>query len=137
MGRRWIRGRGLWVVAVGVAAVVAGCGGSGDSAASSSGSATTLSTGGAKITKFDVPASVDCAGKTSTTVAVSYAVEDGKTQELVVDGLPIEGTDAPSDTLQVPVHCDPLPHTFVLVARDSGKAPTIQRQNLTTELGTG
>ena len=127
-------GAGMMVVAL----AAAGCSSSDDSGATTTDSSTTttMPTGSAKITRFDVPESVDCGGKTSTVVEISYTTEAAKTQELVVDGLPIDGTDAASATLQVPVHCDTLPHTVVLVARGASKQPTIRQKNLMTELGT-
>ena len=133
------RRRGLLVTTAAMVAIVvslAGCGTSNDSSATESPSSSTMPTGSASITRFDVPETVDCAGATSTVVEISYTTEKAKTQELVVDGLPVEGTDAASATLQVPVHCDELPHTVVLVARGASKQPTIRQKNLVTELGT-
>jgi hypothetical protein len=81
---------------------------------------------------FEVPATADCAGATSTTVTVTYATEGAKKQELYVDGRITPGTDATSGSVVAPVHCDPLPHTFVLVAYDENGRRTAAEKKLTT-----
>ena len=127
-----------------LAALAAGCGGGDDSGAAATttpgdpgATSTTLPQGGAKITKLEAPATVACNGATSTTVAISYATTDAASKQLLVDGLRIDGTDPASADLDVPVHCDELPHTVVLVAKDSSGAKTVQQTMITTELGAG
>jgi hypothetical protein len=88
--------------------------------------------GAARITSFDVPKSVDCQGKTSTMVTVSYAVSKAKKQVLAVDGRELGGTGKSKASVEAPVHCDPLPHTFVLAAYDSSGKRTTQQKILTT-----
>jgi hypothetical protein len=124
------------VVAVATLALLpAACGGSTDASdTKGSPTTTTQAPGSAKITKFEVPSTVSCAGKTSVFVSVSYATDDAQSQTLVVDGLEVEGTDAPSATLDVRVHCDALPHTFVVIAKDADGRPTSQQKILTTQL---
>jgi hypothetical protein len=124
-------------------ALAAACGGDDSGAASpttigdSSTSSTTLPQGNAKITKLEAPASVVCNGATSTKVTVSYATTGASSKQLLVDGLRIDGTDPASADLEVPIHCDTLPHTVVMVAKDASGAKTIQQTMITTELGAG
>jgi hypothetical protein len=115
---------------------------SSDDAKASKSAATSPSTtlgntaaGSATIPLFDVPATVACGTETSTTVSVHYQTVGAKRQQLLVDGRDVPGTEAAEATLDVPVHCDTLPHTFVLVAYDSNDAKTTQQKLLTTELG--
>jgi hypothetical protein len=88
--------------------------------------------GAARIKSFDVPKSVDCQGKTSTTVTVSYAVSKAKKQVLAVDGRQLGGTGKSKGSVDAPVHCDPLPHTFVLAAYDASGKRTTEQKVLTT-----
>jgi len=126
------------LVAIVAAAALSGCGG-GDSSSSASSTTSTKTTttqadvpGTAKVTSFEVPATAACGGATSTTVTVSYATQDAAKQELYVDGRLSPGTDAASGSLAVPVHCDPLPHTFVMVAYDGNGRRTAVEKKLTT-----
>lgn len=110
---------------------------SGDDGGSAAGGTTTTvanneKPGTAQVTSFEVPASVECSGKTSTTVDVTYATADAKKQELYVDGRIVPGTDAASGTVSAPVHCDPLPHTFVMVAYDADGRRTPVEKKVTT-----
>jgi hypothetical protein len=128
--------RTISALAAGLAAVLAFAGCSdGSSAQSQDATTTTKPAGSARITQFDVPESVACAGATSVTVTVSYAVEDARSLILAVDGLQRDGVNVPSGALDVPVHCDPLPHTFVLVAKDAQDRDTVEERTLVTELG--
>ena len=124
-------------VAIAVVLLAASCGGG----SSGSTSDTTLSTNGtpnipgtAKIDTLDVVPSVQCGGKTSTTVQVHYATSGAAKQLLRVDGRDVPGTDAPTGTLNAPVHCDALPHTVVLFAFDSrGHRTVLQRMMITQQ----
>jgi hypothetical protein len=100
--------------------------------AASAGVSKSAGGGAAKIKRFDVPTSVDCGGKTSTTVTVSYAVSKATKQKLVVDGRALGGTGKSQASVDAPVHCDPLPHTFVLAAYDSAGKRTTEQKVLTT-----
>lgn len=130
------RALAVLLVVVAGAAAVAGCS-SDNSSAKSSGATATTAKGGdvpgtAKVTSFEVPATADCAGATSTSVTVTYTTEGAKKQELYVDGRITPGTDATSGSVVAPVHCDPLPHTFVLVAYDPNGRRTATEKKLTT-----
>jgi ABC-type glycerol-3-phosphate transport system substrate-binding protein len=110
---------------------------SGDDGRAASGAATTTAAnaekpGTAQVSTFDVPTSAECGGKTSTTVDVTYATTGAKKQELYVDGRIVSGTDVASGTVTAPVHCDPLPHTFVMVAYDANGRRTPVEKKLTT-----
>jgi hypothetical protein len=109
------------------------CGGGGASASNTTAS-TTLKPGNAKIVSFDVPATADCHGSTSVPVHVQYATSGGKSTELDVDGRIVPGATAASGALDVPVHCDPLAHTFVLIVKDQNGHPTSLQKILTTNL---
>ena len=85
--------------------------------------------------RLDAPASVACNGATSTTVSISYATADAKSKQLLVDGLSIDGTEPASGSLVVPVHCDALPHTVVLIAKDADGGRTVKQTLVNTELG--
>jgi hypothetical protein len=125
----------LVVASLMVAALGACGGGGGDDNASGATSTTVANTekpGTAQVTSFVVPASVECTGKTSTTVDVQYATSGAKKQELYVDGRLVPGTDAASGTVSAPVHCDPLPHTFVMVAYDANGRRTPMEKKVTT-----
>ena len=126
----------LLIAAVGLGVLMSACGDSGGGSSSAAGTSTTASEapGTAKITSFEVPASVDCGGKTSTMVTVTYATTGAKKQDLYVDGRPEPGTDAPSGSLQTTVHCDLLPHTFVLIAYDAAGRRTPVEKKMTTKL---
>ena len=110
---------------------------SGSSASSEkSTSATTIPAnpdpGKAAINAFDVPASVRCGqGTTSTSVSVTYATTGAKTSKLLVDGRPTALSSA-SGSVDAPVHCDSLPHTFVLFAYDAQGRYTSQQKLVTT-----
>ena len=126
-----------------VAALAAGCGGDDSGAASPTtagdpaSASTTLPQGNAKITKLEAPATVACKGATSTEVTISYATTDAASKQLLVDGLRIDGTDPASAELSVPIHCDALPHTVVLIAKDGAGGKTVEQAMITTELGAG
>jgi ABC-type glycerol-3-phosphate transport system substrate-binding protein len=134
--RDHLRQISLLVLAVALMAALAACSSGGDDSAQGATSTTTVSNtekpGTARVTTFDVPASVDCGGKTSTTVQVQYATSGAKKQELYVDGRIVSGTDAASGTVSAPVHCDPLPHTFVMVAYDANGRRTPVEKKVTT-----
>ena len=121
--------------------VLASCGGGGSSSASDTTkpTAATLAPGTAKITKFDVPTTVACNGKPSSTTDVTYSTSGAKSVNLLVDGGAALGADGTPLTLAAPdgeitaaVHCDPLPHTFVLVAIDPAGHQTTKQIRVTT-----
>jgi hypothetical protein len=128
--RRW-RLTVLAVLAIGGVMLLTNCGGGGDNAGAANSNAATTTTnepGTAKISSLDVPPTAACNGKTSVTVHVSYATEGAKSVELVVDGAAVPSATATSGALDVPIHCDPLPHTFVIVAKDSnGRSTSLQK----------
>ena len=127
---RWLTAAASLVL---VAAVLTGCGGDSSSSAQPKATTTTADVPGtAKVTAFDVPASVACTGATSTSVTVSYGTSGSSKQELYVDGAIVPGTDAASGTVSAPVHCDPLPHTFVMIAYDAAGHRTALEKKLTT-----
>jgi hypothetical protein len=131
------RVRRATLVLLALAVVGAACGddeSSTDSSSTTSTSAASASTGTATIDAFDVPATTACAGATSVTVQASYATTGAVRWQLLVDGRELPGTDAPTATLDVPLHCDPLPHSFVLVAYDAAGAKTVKELNVGTEL---
>jgi hypothetical protein len=124
-------------MSIGSAAIVVVLAAAACDSSSSSGDAapsTTQKSGAAKIVSFDVPATVQCAANTpSTTFAVSYDVSGAKRQELLVDGRVEPGTNAASATLSsVPVHCDAVPHTVVIVAYDANNRRTAMQKILKT-----
>jgi len=90
----------------------------------------------ATITKFVVPASVQCGKGTSTTVPVSYAISGAQRQGISVDGRQ-DPLTSPSGTIAPPVHCDPLPHTVTLFAYDAQGRLASAVKNLTTTLPAG
>jgi hypothetical protein len=122
-------------------ATLASCGGGSSSASDTTKpTAATLVPGSAKIVTLDVPATASCAGKPNVTTQVAYATSGAKSVKLLVDGGAALGADgapltvaAPSGQLDVAVHCDPLPHTFVLVAIDSSGHETTKQVRLTTQ----
>jgi len=128
----WLAAGALVVVSVLAAAA---CSDSSNSSSNASPSSTTSPTavqlGDARIVTFDVPATVQCGGKTSTDVTVHYKVSGAKRSELVVDGRPYKLTDSSGDE-KVTVRCDSLPHTMVLVAYDSSDKRTAEQKLLTT-----
>ena len=131
---RWLRSMaslGLLLVCV---VALGACGGGGAASESQSEDSTAPQPGSATISALDVPASVACEGKTSTTVTVTYATEGAAKVTLLVDGRRLPEAKAVRATLDVPVHCDPLPHTFVLVAEDADGGQTADERVLTTEL---
>jgi hypothetical protein len=117
--------------ALAVACAAASCGG--DSGDSGTAEKPASGASAAAITTFEVPPSVACpSGETSTTVSVQYTVSNSTRNRLIVDGLDAEGVDMPSGTVEVPVHCDPLPHTVVLVVYDEQGRKTSQEKTVTT-----
>ena len=126
------------LVAAIAALATTSCGGGGDSSSSGASSVTTAArateatgtAGPAAIDTFNVPSTVACGTETSTTVTVQYAVSHAARQQLVVDGLDVKGTAASTGSVQVPIHCDPLPHTFVLVVYDAAGHRTSQQKIL-------
>ena len=133
--RKYRRMVGAMAVA-GAALALAACGGSSsDNAARAAKSTTTTSAGipgTAKITSFDVPPSASCpSGATSMTVSVNYGTTGAKKQVLYVDGRP-QQLDAASGAVDAPVHCDAVPHTFVIVAYDANGRQTAQEKKLVT-----
>ena len=131
--RRWTAVALLSVSALWLAA----CSGGSDSSSAASSTSTTKAsagTGTAKVTSFDVPTSVKCTkGQTSTTVSVKYATAGAKKQQLLVDGRPTPLSSS-SGSLDAPVHCDSLPHTFVIVAYDSGGRYTSLQKLVSTSI---
>ncbi len=113
------------VAAVGVLALTAaGCGTASDAAGTSS----------ARIERLEVPAAATCgSGATSVDIPVSYRTTGATRHKLLVDGRD-DGLATKADaTVTVPVHCDPLPHTVVLVAYDEdGRRTSLQRILQTT-----
>jgi hypothetical protein len=65
-------------------------------------------------------------------VTVGYATSGASKQELYVDGRPVPGTDVATGSVTAPVHCDPLPHTFVMIAYDAAGRRTALEKKLTT-----
>jgi hypothetical protein len=128
--------RALPIAALGALLLaLSACGGGGSDSASGATSTTSANTekpGTAQVTTFEVPQSVDCGGKTSTTVDVQYATSGAKKRELYVDGRIVPGTDAASGRVSAPVHCDLLPHTFVMVAYDANGRRTPVEKKVTT-----
>jgi len=117
-----------------LAIAVASCSSGGSSDASADGATTTtVPRGSAKITSFEVPANVQCGAEPSTTVHVSYATSGGASYQLLVDGRPIN-LDGASGSLNAPVHCDPIAHTFVLYVLDASKKPTSETKYVETAL---
>jgi hypothetical protein len=142
LGSRITRSLALAALAAVVAIGVSGCGSDDADASKEPPSSTSPSTtlgdtaaGTATIPVFEVPATAACAaGETSVTVKVQYQTAGAKRQRLLVDGADVPGLDEDQATLDVPVHCDTLPHTFVLVAYDANDQKTTQQKLLTTEL---
>jgi hypothetical protein len=95
---------------------------------------TTAAPGSAKITTFTVPASVQCGAAPSITFSVGYAATGAKSLQLLVDGRDNPGLVATGGTIQVPVHCDAVAHTVVLVALDDKGGQTVQQKTLQTLL---
>jgi hypothetical protein len=129
-----MRWREYALAAVGAGALLlAGCSGGGNAGATNANATTTtIGHGTAKITSLEVPATAECNGKTSVTVHVTYSTEGAKSVELLVDGAAVPSATATSGALDVPIHCDPLPHTFVVVAKDaSGKETSLQKLVMT------
>jgi hypothetical protein len=125
------------MIVLGAFAVIvaaSGCAGSSGSASETPSTSTTPGPGSAQITTFDVPASLQCGSNTSTTFTVTYATAGAAKQNLLVDGRPTPLTDA-SGAVNVPVHCDNLPHTVVLYLTDSKGRATSQQKLLTTVQG--
>jgi hypothetical protein len=122
-------------VVVGGLALAAGCGSSGATTKAGKADVTAPRSGSATISTFDVPAgAVQCYGKTSVVVHVRYGTAHAAAVQLFVDGAPVPNLAAPSGDLDVPIHCDPLPHTFVMVAKDKEARPTTVRKIVITAL---
>ncbi|HEX5586837.1 MAG TPA: hypothetical protein VFZ17_05975 [Acidimicrobiia bacterium] len=128
---------GLATLAVVVALLFGACSDSSGSAADTPATTAADARGSAEILSLDAPGSVDCAGATKMTVAVTYSTSGAASQRLVVDGLPIDGVTQPSATVDVPVHCDPLPHTVVLIAKDAQGGRTTKQLTVETQHGAG
>lgn len=131
--------RGRWTMAGALVLVTASALFTGCSDGGSSGRAgaetTTQPAESATIDSFVVPASANCAAtETSVSVPVEYAATGAARLELRVDGLPSEVTP-PGGSVTVDVHCDPLPHQFVLLAYDEDDRRTTEQRALTTVLG--
>jgi hypothetical protein len=138
--RRLPRGVATLACALVVAASAAACSSDDSTGSKSSDNATTTTAGNsapgtATIPVFDVPTTTACGGETSTKVPVKYQTAGAARQQLLVDGLEIKGTGPSEATLEVEVHCDTTPHTFVLIAYDANDQKTSQQKILTTELG--
>ncbi len=102
----------------------AGCGSSSEASGTKS---------SAKIELLEVPESASCGGSTSVTVAVRYATSGAARQRLLVDGRDEGLATGPDGNVSVPVHCDPLPHTVVLIAwDDEGRRTFLQKILQTT-----
>jgi hypothetical protein len=130
----FVRSLGVGLAAAVSALAITSCSGGGESNAVANGPTTTIvSPGSAKISAFDVPAKVQCGTTPSTTVHVTYATSGGKSQQLLVDGRAVPLT-APTGSVDTPVHCDPIEHTFVLYVLDEAKRPTTQTKYLATDL---
>lgn len=125
------------VAAVAALAIVGtACSDDSESGAATSTTAAADKPGTATISKFEVPETVQCEANTpSTTFPVTYEVTGAKRQQLLVDGRVEPGTDAASGTLAaVPVHCDAVPHTVVIVAYDDAGHRTADKKVLKTLL---
>ena len=120
---------------VGVLGITAcSSGSSGSSASKATATTSAAATSGAmKVVSFEVPATAACSGKTSTTVTVTYATSGAAKEQLSVDGRPV-ALNGPSGSVQAPVHCDALPHTFVLFAYDAAGHHVAAEKKLTTNL---
>jgi hypothetical protein len=133
----------LVLVVVGIVALAGALGGcvgdsSGATSATKPAPTTTLpKPGTAKISSFVVPASVDCGSLNNISVPVSWSTEGAKSQQIVVDGRPVDGTNLPSGSAEVVVHCDPVAHTVVIIAVDSKGGQTYKQSLLTTTLAPG
>jgi hypothetical protein len=64
-------------------------------------------------------------------VPVKYSTTGSSTTKLLVDGRPTPLSSA-SGSVDAPVHCDSLPHTFVLFAYDAQGRYTSQQKLVTT-----
>lgn len=120
------------VAAVALLVGAAGCS-SGDSSGATKPTETSEKPGVAKIVTFDVPETTTCpAGATSASVSVSYTTEGATAQQLYVDGREIPLAEA-NGSVDAEVHCDALPHTFVLRVLDDDERPTTEQKLLKTE----
>jgi len=119
------------------AAALTACGSGGSSSAKSGASTTETTvkpdgTGTAKIVSYGVQDAAACPdGKTFVTIPVTFDVSGAARVELMVDGRPLK-LDGTKGSKQVDVHCDPLPHTMVLVAYDAKDNTTFERKLLNT-----
>jgi len=122
--------------------VLAGCGGSdigaeGKTPGTQATMPTTPVSGGsgrARITTFEAPASVACgAAETSTSFSVKYATRDAARAEVRVDGRPLELDDPAKGSIDVQVHCDPLPHDVVLFAYDAANQKVFEQKLVETK----
>ena len=136
VGTAPLRRAAVTAAVVGLLMLAAGCGSgsSGSTAGAQSGSTTPNIPGTAKITALTVPPTVACGGKTSTTVQVQYATTGAAKLVLLIDGRDLPPTTAAAATLTVPLHCDALPHTVVLVAYDAQGHRTVEQQMINTQL---
>jgi hypothetical protein len=76
---------------------------------------------------------VACNGQTSTKVQLGYATTGAKKVEIYIDGGLTAGSNPASGTVTVDVHCDGLPHTFVVRALDAAGNPAVAQSLVTTE----
>ena len=127
--------RSLALLAIGLSVVfTCACGSGGGGDASADTTPTTVEPGNAKITTFVVPAAVPCpTGSTFVTVPVQYAASGADRMKLLVDGRQVK-LDGTQGEAKADVHCDPLPHTFVVVAYDSAGGRTVEQKLLNTNL---
>ena len=124
--------RGRWAMVACVLVGLAACGGSSASTDRDESSANAASS--AAITDFRVPEHVSCApGVTSVNVKITYVTTGSESTLLSVDGRQITDLEE-SGALDVPVHCDPLPHTFVLVVEDADGNTASNDRVLVTDL---
>ena len=138
---RATRFRVLLVATVAAVAMLgAACSDSDSSGATSDSSKTTTTAaaapekaGTAKIATTDIPASVQCKGATSTQVPVGYTTEGAKKVQIYIDGALTPGDSPVNGSVTVAVHCDGLPHTFVVRALDADGNPTVVKSLVTTE----
>ena len=93
--------------------------------------------GVATVAKLDVPPSVECGTKTSSTFTMIYATTQAKSVELYVDGARQSGDHPTSGSATVPVRCDGLPHDVVVRAIDADGNATVGKTQITTQTATG
>lgn len=128
------RGRGVapWLLVLVLILGTVACSDGGKPAASRDPSGATGSApGSAEIASFTVPASVSCGGRTFTSVPVEFQTTLARHVVLYVDGRKM-ALDSISGSLMADVKCDPIPHTFVLVAYDASGRKSVERTLLET-----